>query len=57
MRRISVYVPLVDEIQSAQPPAYLSCDWLGDALALGLILFPLSIYRKMEELQHGHPSR
>jgi hypothetical protein len=31
----------------------MSCDWLGDALQLGLILFPLSIYRKMEEFQNG----
>ncbi len=39
-------------IDAQQPPMHLSCDWLRDPLALGLLIFPREIYRKMEELKH-----
>lgn len=51
--RIPVYVAVVEIIDSAQPPVYLSADWLKVPLPFGIMIFPLEIYRKMEALQHG----
>jgi len=45
------YIPVQNVIDNAQPPEHLSCDWLSDPLAFGIYLFPLEIYRKMEELK------
>ena len=55
--RVPVYIALSDVIESAQPRVHHSCDWLSDPLAMGLLIFPLHIYEKMEALQNGHLSR
>lgn len=43
-------ISLPDFVAEAQPLPWFSCDWIGDPLALGLAIFPLEIYRKMEAL-------
>jgi len=43
-------------IDDASPRAHMSCDFLADPNVFGLVIFPLAIYRKMEELHGQHSS-
>jgi hypothetical protein len=43
-------------IAQQSPRAHLSCDYLKNPLRMGVMIFPLAIYRKMEELKHGRDS-
>lgn len=51
MDGVSFYVPVQYVIDSAQPPAHMSCDWLKITHLFRPLIFPLEIYRKMEELK------
>jgi len=51
--QMTILIPIADVIENAQVPAHMSCDWWPrDPLAFGLVIFPLVVYRKMEELKH-----
>ncbi|MCU1338831.1 MAG: hypothetical protein JWO19_4412 [Bryobacterales bacterium] len=53
---LSHYDRLVDNvIADAQPAAHLSCDWLSDPMALGLMFFPLATYERLRELRNANP--
>ena len=54
----SHYDRLVENvIAGGQPPIHLSCDWLTDPLALGIMFFPVWTYEKLRELNaNGNPS-
>lgn len=45
--------PLSEFIDEVNPPVHLSCDFLGDPLALGLTLYPVIVYERIRELKHG----
>lgn len=51
---LTIRTPLLDVIDEANPPTYMSCDWLGDPLAFGLIYFPVWVYEKIRSSQHGN---
>jgi len=53
---VPVLVRVQDVIDAQQPAVHLSCDWLGDPLALGLHRFSVEIYAKMEAYQNGSSS-
>lgn len=46
----TVQTPVADAIDEAQPKMHLSCDWLSDVLALGLLIFPLRTYEELRRL-------
>lgn len=52
-----MYVEFYDRlggfIAQQSPRPHLSCDYLGNPLRMGIMIFPLAIYRKMEELRHA----
>lgn len=43
-------------IDGASPRPHMSCDFMGDRLAFGVLLFPVRVYEKIEELRNGRSS-
>lgn len=38
-------------VETSNPPIHMVCDW--DWVVPKLLIFPLAIYKKMEELRNG----
>ena len=43
-------------IDDSSPRSHMSCDYLSDPNVFGLVIFPLAVYRKMEELRNAQHS-
>lgn len=54
MDALKVLTPVSDFIDEVQAPSYANFD-CHNPLHFGIFLFPLAIYDKIRELNHGNP--
>lgn len=47
VRWLAIRAPVSDVVDEANPAIEISCDWLGNPLIFGILIFPPHIYEAM----------